>query len=69
MGSVLAKEGRSPFYNVTGRVLMNMLPGKYTFRGVCVCEREREREIERQGKSSGTLGREATDFTRLSVAP
>ena len=30
---------------------------------------EREREIERQGKSSGTLGREAIDFTRLSVAP
>ena len=44
MDSVLAKEGRSPFYNVTGRVLMNMLPGKYTFRGVCVCVRERERE-------------------------
>ena len=46
MDSVLAKEGRSPFYNVTGRVLMNMLPGKYTFRGVCVCERERERNRE-----------------------
>ena len=64
-GFCVRKEGRSPFYNVTGRVLMNMLPGKYTFRGVC----ERKREIERQGKSSGTLGREAIDFTRLSVAP
>ena len=46
MDSASAQEDRSPFYNVSGRVLMKLLPGKYTFGDmrvfVLLCMRERQ---------------------------
>ena len=51
MDSTSAQKDRSPLYKVAGRVLMKIVYQRWSFGGVCACERERVREeggIDRQ---------------------
>ena len=53
---------------------MNLLPGKYTFGGICVCVcvsvYEGDRESKRERRTTQVLwGREAIGFIRLPKAP